>query len=112
MPVIVVYIGCKMRQMDVKYAFLNRPLNEDVYVEKPPDFKLKGKEKEMYILRKYLYGLKQTPKEWNKLIHIFLIKLGINKCTLEPKMYVKGSSENEQIILCLDEDDILVNKNN
>lgn len=111
MLVIVVYIGCKMRQLDVKYAFLNRPLNDDVYVEKPPGFKLKGKETQMYIMRKYLYGLKQTPKEWNKMIHIFLIKLGINKCTLEPKMYLKGSSENEQIILCLYEDDILVNKN-
>lgn len=73
-----------------------------------PDFEVKGKVKMVYMLRKDLYVLKQTPKAWNKRIDSFLIKLGFNKCTSEHGVYIKDSSEQDQVILCLYVDNVLV----
>jgi Reverse transcriptase (RNA-dependent DNA polymerase) len=47
-------------QVDIKSAFLNGVLKEDVYVEQPQDFTIEGEEEKMYKLRKTLYMLKQA----------------------------------------------------
>ncbi|GKV51061.1 hypothetical protein SLEP1_g57737 [Rubroshorea leprosula] len=52
----------KIFQFDVKSAFLNGWLEEDVYVEQPEGFIVQGKEEKVYKLKKALYGLKQAPK--------------------------------------------------
>jgi hypothetical protein len=49
-------------QMDVKSAFLNGDLKEEVYVEQPPGFELSNQEHMVYRSHKALYGLKQAPK--------------------------------------------------
>ena len=46
----------------MKSTFLNGELEEEVYVEQPPGYELKGKEEKVYRLRKALYGLKQAPR--------------------------------------------------
>ena len=48
--------------MDVKIAFLNGDLNEEVYMEQPEEFVLPGNERKVCKLVKPLYGLKQAPK--------------------------------------------------
>jgi len=59
---LVAQMQWKIHQMDVKYAFLKGPLDEEVYVKQPPGFIRSRKEKKVYKLTKALYGLKQTPR--------------------------------------------------
>jgi hypothetical protein len=58
------YHGFKLYQMDVKSAFLNGPIKEEVYVEQPFDFEDSEYPNHVYKLSKALYGLKQAPREW------------------------------------------------
>jgi hypothetical protein len=58
------YHGFKIYQMDVKSAFLNGPIKEEVYVEQPPDFEDSEFPNHVYLLSKVLYGLKQAPRAW------------------------------------------------
>jgi hypothetical protein len=51
-------------QMDVKSAFLNGPIKEEVYVEQPPRFECEEYSNHVYKLYKALYGLKQAPRAW------------------------------------------------
>ena len=96
-------------QLDVKSAFLNGPLEEEVYVSQPPGFVVKGKEDMVYRLRKALYGLKQAPRAWNKRIDSFLFELGFVKCSVEHGVYVKVKNRGQSlVIICLYVDDLLV----
>jgi hypothetical protein len=61
-----------MYQMDVKCAFLNGPLEEEVYVKQPTDFIDEDQKDKVYMLHKALRGLKQAPKAWNRRIDSFL----------------------------------------
>jgi hypothetical protein len=58
------YQGFKLYQMDVKSAFHNGPIKEEVYVEQPPGFKDSEYPNYVYKLSKVLYGLKQAPRAW------------------------------------------------
>ncbi|GJZ68077.1 retrovirus-related pol polyprotein from transposon TNT 1-94 [Tanacetum coccineum] len=64
----------KLYQMDVKSAFLNGFINEEVYVAQPPGFIDFAKFNYVYKLKKALYGLKQAPKAWYDRLKAFLIK--------------------------------------
>lgn len=56
--------GWKIHQLDVKSAFLNGELTEEIYVEQPQGFTVARKEEYVYKLNKALYGLKQAPRAW------------------------------------------------
>lgn len=58
------FLAFKVYQMDVKSAFLNGDLEEQVYVEFPKGFTFSEKEDQVCRLRKALYGLKQAPRAW------------------------------------------------
>jgi hypothetical protein len=68
--------GFELYQMDVKSAFLNGFLEEEVYVKQPPGFKSAEFPHRVYRLRKVLYGLKQAPCAWYGRLRGFQISKG------------------------------------
>jgi hypothetical protein len=62
--------------MDVKSAFLNGPIKEEVYVEQPLVFENEEYPNHVYKLHKALYGLKQAPRAWYECLRKFLIENG------------------------------------
>ena len=88
-------------QMDVKCAFLNGPLDEEVYVKQPVGFVKHDEERKVYRLQKALYGLKQAPWAWNKKIDSFLREKEFVKCITEHGVYVRRS-KSKLLILCED----------
>ncbi|WVZ71725.1 hypothetical protein U9M48_020273 [Paspalum notatum var. saurae] len=58
--------GWNVHHMDVKSAFLNGDLKEEVYVKQPPGYVVNGQEHRVLRLRKALYGLRQAPRAWNQ----------------------------------------------
>ena len=65
-------MGWKIHQMDVKTAFLNGFIQEEVYIEQPQGFEVHGKESHVCRLKKALYGLKQAPIAWYSRIDTYL----------------------------------------
>ena len=95
-------------QLDVKSAFLNGPLEEEVYTRQPPGYEKIGMEDRVMKLNKALYGLKQAPRAWNKRIDGFLQKQKFLKCTTEHGVYLKDCGVTGVVMLCLYVDDLLV----
>ncbi|KAL4384369.1 hypothetical protein GQ457_15G012400 [Hibiscus cannabinus] len=69
----------KLFQMDVKSAFLNGFINEEVYVEQPPGFEDPKFSNHVFKLSKALYGLKQAPRAWYERLSTFLVEKGFSK---------------------------------
>ncbi|OAE22678.1 hypothetical protein AXG93_2675s1110 [Marchantia polymorpha subsp. ruderalis] len=73
----------QLHHLDVKSAFLNGELQEEVYVAQPPDFAHVGEEHKVYRLHKALYGLRQAPRAWNMKLDHSLKELGFTSSPLE-----------------------------
>lgn len=67
----------KLFQLDVKSTFLNGTLHEEVYIDQPLGFAIKGQEDKVYKLKKTLYGLKQAPRTWYDELTLISINLGL-----------------------------------
>ncbi|GJY03839.1 retrovirus-related pol polyprotein from transposon TNT 1-94 [Tanacetum coccineum] len=76
-------------QMDVKTAFLNGNLREEVYVSQPDGFVDKDKPNHVYKLKKALYGLKQAPRAWYDMLSSFLISQDFSKGSVDPTLFIR-----------------------
>lgn len=94
-------------QFDVKSAFLNGTLEEEVYVTQPEGHILDGKKKKVYRLTKALYGLKQAPRAWYSRIDAFFHSNGFTKIENEPILYLNRQSNGELLVVCLYVDDMI-----
>ena len=103
--------GWKTYQLDVKSAFLNGYLQDEIYVEQPEGFQVKGQEEKVYLLKKALYGLKQALNAQYSRIDEHLQNLGFVKSPSEATLYVKGTYAN-LIVVSIYVDDLLVTGSN
>jgi hypothetical protein len=78
----------KIYQLDVKSAFLNSFLEEEIYVEQPLRYIEADNEGKVYKLNKTLYGLKQAPRAWNTRIDKYFQENKFEKCLYKHAMYV------------------------
>eukprot|EP00253_Pinus_taeda_P025927 PITA_25927 len=82
-----------IHQMDVKTAFLNGKIEEEVYIEQPEGFETFNRESHVCRLKRALYGLKQAPCAWYTRIDNYFIGLGFKKSEADANLYsivVKG----------------------
>ena len=94
-------------QFDVKSAFLNGELVEEVYVSQPEGFIVPDKEEHVYRLKKALYGLKQAPRAWYSKIDSYFVENGFERSKSEPNLYLKRQGKNDLLIICLYVDDMI-----
>ena len=96
----------EIHQMNVKTAFLNGNLDEEIYMEQPKRFVSPGQEKKVCKLFKSLYGLKQALKQWHKKFDSAILSNGfkINEC--DKCVYIK-TTQKGYVIVCLYVDDML-----
>jgi hypothetical protein len=88
----------KVYQMNVKSAFLNGELEEEVYIEQPEGFQLSENADYVCKLKKALYGLKQPPKAWYSRLDKYLQQEGFRKGSADINLYIKVSQGNILLI--------------
>ncbi|KAK4404061.1 Retrovirus-related Pol polyprotein from transposon TNT 1-94 [Sesamum angolense] len=96
-----------IHQMDVKTAFLNGDLEEEIYMEQPEGFVVPGLESKICKLRKSLYGLKQAPKQWYEKFDSTLSSNGFKTNASDTCVYTKLFGC-DCVIICLYVDDMLI----
>ena len=84
--------------MDVKSAFLNGNLQEEVYVTQPLGFQRPEKGSLVLKLKKALYGLKQAPRAWNIRLDPELISLGFRRCVVVHAVCRKGAGKSMLLV--------------
>jgi hypothetical protein len=101
----------KLHQMDVKSAFLNGPISEQVYVEQPPGFEDPQFPNHVYKLHKALYGLKQAPRAWYECLREFLLKKGFEIGKFDPTLFTRKQG-NDLFVCQIYVDDIIFGSTN
>ncbi|GJT56591.1 retrotransposon protein, putative, ty1-copia subclass [Tanacetum coccineum] len=108
---IAAFYDYEIWQMDVKTAFLNGYLSEEVYMEQPEGFVNPKYLNRVCKLKRSIYGLKQASRQWNKRFDDEIKKFGFTQNRDEPCVYLKASGSNVTFLI-LYVDDILIMGNN
>lgn len=101
---IAVRFDMHIHQMDVKGAFLNGELKEEIFMVQPDGF---AKGKQVCKLKKAIYGLKQASRMWNEKFHQFMTRIGFKRCASDYCLYIKFENDIRCYIL-LYVDDLLI----
>lgn len=108
-------LDLNLHQMDVKTAFLNGDLEEEIFVKQPEGFIDKKHPNKVCRLRKRLYGLKQSARCWNKTIDKYLKESGYIQNDADPCIYLKRFIKDGQeviLLIAVYVDDLLIASNN
>jgi hypothetical protein len=101
----------KLHQMDIKSAFLNGLLQEEIYVEQPPGFDDPNFLNHVYKLHKALYGLNQAPRAWYECLKEFLLKNGFEIGKADSTLFIQRNGKD--IFVCqIYVDDIIFGSTN
>ncbi|KAJ9539032.1 hypothetical protein OSB04_031765 [Centaurea solstitialis] len=101
----------KVFQMDVKSAFLNGVLHEEVYIEQPEGFVDPDFPDHVCILDKALYGLKQAPRAWYETLTNHLLSKGFKRGTIDTTLFLKKEGD-DLLLVQIYVDDIIFGSTN
>ncbi|WRX24556.1 Reverse transcriptase [Theobroma cacao] len=107
----VCFMNFKLFQMDVKSAFLDGLIQEEVYVEQPPGFEDFEKSNHVFKLHKALYGLKQALRAWYERLSKFLVEKGYDRGSIDTTLFIKRYL-NDLIVVQIYVDDIIFGATN
>ena len=107
---LVAHYDLELHQMDVKTALLNGNLEEEIYMDQPEGFSIKGKEHMVCKLKKSIYGLKQASRQWYLKFNDTITSFGFQENIIDQCIYMKVSGS-KFIFLVLYVDDILLATN-
>ncbi len=93
--------------MDVKIAFFNGELDEEIYMAQPVGFEVQGHKHKVFRLKRFIYGLKQSSRPWYLRFHGSITSFGFEMIEEDHCMYLKHSKRSI-LILSLYVDDILL----
>ena len=107
---IAAYEDWELENMDVDTAFLQSPVSEEIYVQQPKGYEQLGPNGEYLVCRvhKSLYGLKQSPRNWNMVIDAWLRDYGLIPTTADPCVYVLVDDSGGYLIVVLYVDDLII----
>ncbi|XP_040370261.1 uncharacterized protein LOC112183342 isoform X2 [Rosa chinensis] len=94
---IACHLHFTLYQMDVKSAFLNGVLQEEVYVEQPQGFKDPSNPDHVYKLKRALYGLKQAPRAWYERLSTHLVSKGYIQGSIDKTLFIKRDNKHVMI---------------
>ncbi|KAH9687674.1 hypothetical protein KPL70_014852 [Citrus sinensis] len=98
----------ELDQLDVKTSFLHGRLEEEILMSQPEGYEFPGKEDHVCQLKKSLYGLKQSPRQWYLRFDEFMQLHEFIKCSYDCCVYYKTIKDGLYIYLLLYVDDMLV----
>ncbi|XP_028072575.1 pre-mRNA-splicing factor ATP-dependent RNA helicase DEAH10-like [Camellia sinensis] len=101
-------LNLEVEQLEVKTTFLHGDLEEEIYMEQPEGFKVKGKENLVCKLKKSLYGLKLAARQWYKKFDSFMVNHDYKRTTSDHCVFVKRFLDSDFIILLLYVDAMLM----
>ena len=99
-------LGLKLHQMDIKTAFLNGELEEEIYMRQPEQFIEKGKEEMVCRLKRSIYGLKQSARCWNSELDQKLRSIGFIQSENDPCIYTRITG-GELFVIAVYVDDLI-----
>ena len=100
-----------LSHMDVKSAFLNGTLHDEVYIKQPPGFVVESKESWVCEVLQSIYGLRQSSREWNDNLATSLQELGLSPCPSDPNLFTYKDLDG-LVLLLVYVDDLLVTGDN
>ncbi|GJV82084.1 putative ribonuclease H-like domain-containing protein [Tanacetum coccineum] len=92
------FMGFIVYQMDVKSAFLNGTIDEEVYVSQPPSFVDHDHPKKVYMVVKALYGLHQVPRAWYATMSTFLEEHGYRRGSIDKTLFIKKNKKDIMLV--------------